>query len=938
MLRALTVVLLLALTACAAIAGAHPGLATAEEAALVARNWVVYTAAGEGDWAGSTSPVIRDAQEIRVSGALVGWFFPVSPRGHVVVPILKSLSPVKAYSDEYDLSMDDAQGFARLIREVLAVYVADYEKTGGGNGDDVPARAAAEEWRRFLTDPAVFDAGTAESSRAGLIIEGPLLTTAWHQAAPYNNMCPPGDYLCNDCTVGNGPLHPCCTGCVATAVAQILRYHEWPPIQYPGGGQHTYFWRGDWTCAAATGASGVPDTLTAVFSDGFTWSDMPDACVGGSCTATQDSALAELCYEVGVAFDMNYGVCESAADAGAATSILPTHFGYCPPMGCDDSDFERPAFGPEKISRADYGSSDEWFFEIAEEIDEGRPVLYLIETQNNPHALVCDGYQYTDTTEYLFHMNYGWGEPYVGWYSIDRLPESFADTLECAIIGIAPRPLGWRDTFSAAHAVDATLGISASDPDGVASVVLYRQVDGGEFDPWDTYSMSRVGTTKIWELQGNATPVSSPRSTIRYYVKVTDNMGMEHTIGSPRYPFEFSILPMKASLPPDAFGSGILIVEKDNCFGRPWWDDGGRSGLASGTECAEYACVEALDILGHECDVYNVAVPGALTEHANGPDTAGMKYYDTQIWLLGDGDARTITAEDQFNLISWLAQAPEKQRNLLIMGNNVSYDLVGAGTESLDFVQTWLAADYVGEVIDHWTIGSADTVPGLVDDGSDWTFLNRDDGECILGGGHPAPTEYFDVVVPQKGVTGAQAVMDYRYDGCGSTGGAGVAYAHPTLEYRSIILGFGAEYMREGTCGGTANYTADGHYVNGIEDRVNLMQNIMSYFGRSPDGPGTDVAGPVFENTLTQARPNPFNPTTRIDYSVKDQGPAHIRIYDLGGRVVKTLLDAELEAGASGHVIWNGTNAEGGRCASGVYFCRMETRGWRSTGKLILLK
>jgi hypothetical protein len=129
-----------------------------------------------------------------------------------------------------------------------------------------------------------------------------------------------------------------------------------------------------------------------------------------------------------------------------------------------------------------------------------------------------------------------------------------------------------------------------------------------------------------------------------------------------------------------------------------------------------------------------------------------------------------------------------------------------------------------------------------------------------------------------------------------------------------------------------------GYYETGIWDRSNLMQNIMNYFALPPDGPGTGVVGASARNELSHAYPNPFNPQTRIAYSVKESGPVLIEVYNVSGRVVRTLLESEMDAGASGYVVWDGTDDAGERCASGVYFYRIAAPGFSTSRKMVMLK
>jgi hypothetical protein len=468
------------------------------------------------------------------------------------------------------------------------------------------------------------------------------------------------------------------------------------------------------------------------------------------------------------------------------------------------------------------------------------------------------------------------------------------------------------------------------DKDGIASLFVVASSDGGQ--TWEAYECVRENPgdpdpTNQWWIAPPPANQMTPGSEILYYYEATDVAGNAATYpeGAPEETLEMSILPITGS----TADPGLLLVDKR----------GGRGYGAAGEDrrsrhTPDYYYKEALEILGFEFDVYHVDVPGSWA--SAGPGTSGMKYYDTQIWFAGDWSLGSLLRVDQRNLVQWLNQSTEgRERNLLITGNEIGRWLVDEGQDTIGFYTMWLASDYLGSGVGVVTV---DSIPGLVDRAGGFDFLTHDDGECILAGGCPNPLESFDVVDAHPGVVGNEVFADYEREDL-STVPAGVAYTHPTMGYQTINLGFGVEYIMDGTNpDNPGNYTPEGYYHTGIRDRVALLGNIMEYFGLSPDGPGTDVAEGGIENTLSHARPNPFNPVTRIDYSVREGGPVSVEIYSVAGRVVRRLLDAELEAGASGSVVWDGTNDAGERCASGVYFYRIVAPGFTASRRMVLLK
>ena len=98
---------------------------------------------------------------------------------------------------------------------------------------------------------------------------------------------------------------------------------------------------------------------------------------------------------------------------------------------------------------------------------------------------------------------------------------------------------------------------------------------------------------------------------------------------------------------------------------------------------------------------------------------------------------------------------------------------------------------------------------------------------------------------------------------------------------------------------------------------------VMEHVRTAVDVTGSGVAdgGETFINELGQNFPNPFNPVTTVSYSIAEEGPVEIVVYDVGGRIVRTLVDDLREAGRYS-VPWDGRNDAGQPLASGVYFVR----------------
>jgi len=88
---------------------------------------------------------------------------------------------------------------------------------------------------------------------------------------------------------------------------------------------------------------------------------------------------------------------------------------------------------------------------------------------------------------------------------------------------------------------------------------------------------------------------------------------------------------------------------------------------------------------------------------------------------------------------------------------------------------------------------------------------------------------------------------------------------------------------------------------------------------------------------LSQNYPNPFNPSTTIHFDLSKASRVQLNIYDLTGRLVKTLLD-EVRPAGSHQVIWNGTDRDGNVVATGVYFYSLNNQTSQSVRKMMLVK
>ncbi len=364
--------------------------AAVEEMNQVAANWLTYVVHQEGSWGKSASPNVSSVATLTWHDTVLARVYSVDPIGYVVVPVMKELAPIKVYSLESGFDVNATQGFPQLLRENLIhqmrLFIEYYRSI-----DAVPSERSTQifspeersQWDRFAVSQDQFAATLAQGLRSPEEQVGPLLTSSWHQGDPYNLLCPIG-YGNNQCVVG----------CVATAMAQIMYYWKKPAF---GAGTHSYYWNGDYGLDECEPTAG--QTLSADYTDAYNWTSMLNSVTGYSPTAAKD-AVAELCYEAGVAVDMGYGACGSGAQSSDVPGAMVSHFKYDNTMIF----YWRNSFGPTT-----------WFDLIKTEINAGRPIYFTITS----HALVMDGWNNTGGTN-RYHLNYGWGGSYTAWYAVDN--------------------------------------------------------------------------------------------------------------------------------------------------------------------------------------------------------------------------------------------------------------------------------------------------------------------------------------------------------------------------------------------------------------------------------------------------------------------------------------------------------------------------------------
>lgn len=372
-------------------------VATEQEMETVCKNWLKLIVYDDGAWSGSENPIISSVEPLIINDTLVGRVFYIEPSGFIVVPVLKEMNPIMAYSTKSTLDLERSDGLAKLIKDELRFKTDVFKVQFGGldikqseSGRVIFPETNRKLWDRYLLGNEKFSESVKIGERSQTI---PLLTTLWDQDEPYNHQCPLGYFV-----------ERTAAGCVPIAMAQIMKYNEWPQYGNMGTG---YNWSGDNSCDENNYSGGY---LSRDFEHSYAWSSMPDEC--DNCDSGDTANLSQMVYDIGVSVNADYGVCGTGTDSAMIIPSYTNYFLYKDTM--------------EMVFREDYDTAYQWFDIIKYEINKCRPIMYFIGYVDSPtfkrHAMVCDGWEEIGSgygIERKYHMNYGGGP--TAWYSLDTL-------------------------------------------------------------------------------------------------------------------------------------------------------------------------------------------------------------------------------------------------------------------------------------------------------------------------------------------------------------------------------------------------------------------------------------------------------------------------------------------------------------------------------------
>ena len=302
----------------------------------------------------------------------------------VTAPVAIAYTQTQADNEPAVYVFNGQEGFVLVSANDDTRAVLGYSDNGQFDATDIPENM--QFWLQMYADElARYNAnkqpGKPALKRAAVQTSYPTITpilgnVEWGQGEPYNNLCP---------TV-NGER--CVTGCVATAISQIMYVHKHPT---KGTGSHSY------TSATHQLTSSANFSATT-----YDWSNMLPYYYNNYNT-TQANAVATLMHHVGIVAEMDYDPEGSGANSAYTLSQMATYFGY-------DA-------GIRTLPK-DYMREEEVMTAIISDLEQGHPVFVSGRTKNDEgHAFVCDGMQ----SDGYLHINWGWYGVSNGYFALSAL-------------------------------------------------------------------------------------------------------------------------------------------------------------------------------------------------------------------------------------------------------------------------------------------------------------------------------------------------------------------------------------------------------------------------------------------------------------------------------------------------------------------------------------
>ncbi len=354
-----------------AIAVVHAADVGEQDISTAARKWIADNAIFQLE-----SPDAFPKEATQLAGPdgelLPLWRVDLAPAGYLIMSSDDTLPPVVAFNTQGSFEMPTDHPLPHMLNRQGEIFQNELGKPRTRGNEQALENQA--RWNALLNRTR------AASATPSTIVRSPMLTTEWDQNAPYNHLCPSGSNYAERSV----------TGCVALAVAQMLKYHEWPAV-------------GTGTKASTDTSGDVTASLKADFSVPYDWSAMADSYAEKEerdYTAAE-LAVARLAMEMGVLAEADYGLEATSAYSHNLHTLMAQYLGYS----------SAGIYSDTRSGYTGYVSQSTLFSRIRADMTAGRPAFVSYEG----HTFIADGLGTMGGQDY-YHFNYGWGGNHNGWY------------------------------------------------------------------------------------------------------------------------------------------------------------------------------------------------------------------------------------------------------------------------------------------------------------------------------------------------------------------------------------------------------------------------------------------------------------------------------------------------------------------------------------------
>jgi hypothetical protein len=432
------------------------------------------------------------------SGDSLAYVFELEPAGYLVMSKDTELAPIIAYSYSGTFSWEEVEGniLLHLLRQDMTYRL---QAARDGAVDAAVVAENIELWDVYR--------GARSSSRATYSpkVYGPWTLNPWHQKSPYNADCPMDPVTSVRCVVG----------CVATALAQILNYWQYPTaVSFSDTDDYV------------TDTRGISiDASTANFT-GLNYN---------GCNPS-DAAKADLSFAAGVSVQMDYTSTGSGAmTAMVAPALAGSWYPWSGPApqrwGYQSADLRTSNPTYSWWGSPYYTTETSFFAQLSSNMMQARPAELAITDGYYGHAIVVDGWK----SEREYHLNYGWGPNAYGWYALPAGMPSGYNVIKYVVLNIVPTASTYTmTTASTGSGVVHALPSGGTLTAGTHVIVSAIPTAGCYFDHWtgDLTGSENPATLILDENKsvtavfgGTSGTVSTKKWTVLVYMAADNNLG-----------------------------------------------------------------------------------------------------------------------------------------------------------------------------------------------------------------------------------------------------------------------------------------------------------------------------------------------------------------------------------------------------------------------------